>query len=359
MKVFLFTKDRSLSDTITGVVFEFFSRAVTDIECNKELENLNDLKGANLIIIDSNLYVGDVCLSFSQLVTEYINSMGDTHIHFLFLSNNKQDLSGFKHLKSVSTIHYNNPKLESFNYKMTGKLNELVKHYIELRNAMHKTQLCFIHGFNGGEQTWSNLIPLIKEDEDLKNRFKCDFYNYPSFSLNPIKWIKNMFKSPYDTPEENAAAIKTKIETDDYKKVILVAHSLGAILVRVYLVNYFSKKNSVKKIILFAPAHSGSNYAIIGKYVFLKNKLIPYLVPNCIYLKDLNSKWDELGLESQIFIKAIVGYRDSVISLKNSKKVGLLPNNIDSFNDKNHISIKSPINHNSYIYKRFKQHLLK
>jgi len=73
-------------------------------------------------------------------------------------------------------------------------------------------------------------------------------------------------------------------------------------------------------------------------------------------LLNLSERWEKSGIEEKIYIKGIIGLRDKTVAF-DSSTFGLKKSNIDTFVDKDHLSIKSPGTKDSHIYKNFKKHL--
>jgi alpha-beta hydrolase superfamily lysophospholipase len=124
--------------------------------------------------------------------------------------------------------------------------------------------IVFVHGFGGDSLgTWNNFPAILLFDDQFK---KSDiiYYGYDTFKgqagdhaaelyhfLNlSIKPLQNNILPPLQNLPERA-----------YSRIILVAHSLGAVLVRqAQLLAYIDQKDWVNKseIALYAPAHNGA-----------------------------------------------------------------------------------------------------
>ena len=124
--------------------------------------------------------------------------------------------------------------------------------------------IVFVHGFGGNSLgTWNNFPAILLYDDLFKksdiiyygyDTFKgqagdhaAELYHFLNFSLNPVK--NNILPALQNLPER------------DYQRIILVGHSLGAVLVRqAQLLAYIDGKIWVNKseIVLYAPAHNGA-----------------------------------------------------------------------------------------------------
>lgn len=127
-----------------------------------------------------------------------------------------------------------------------------------------KTLVVFVHGFNGSAiDTWNDFPRLLRSE----NRFReadIVFYGYESLkgqannnALRFYSCLKELVKcNPRVYGFDRRQAIDQR-----YDKIIIAAHSLGAIIVRRALLNAKAEnKNWLPSVrmILFAPAHRGA-----------------------------------------------------------------------------------------------------
>lgn len=123
----------------------------------------------------------------------------------------------------------------------------------------------FVHGLNGkATGTWDEFPNLIRTYNDFANS-DVIFYGYDSLKVqannNAVKFY-NLLKFVCEH-SPNKLGYKRDNVTDDYKyqRIIVVAHSLGAIVTRRALL---CAKNENKvwlpncRMVLFAPAHKGA-----------------------------------------------------------------------------------------------------
>ena len=129
--------------------------------------------------------------------------------------------------------------------------------------------IIFIHGFNGkAKSTWDNFPGLIGQYKEFG---KCDviFYGYDGLNVAAEysaikfkKFIDDMFFKPFSFIAKDIKKFGKRPDNFRYKKILLVAHSLGAIITRRALLN--GKNENLlwvdnTKMILFAPAHNGAS----------------------------------------------------------------------------------------------------
>lgn len=133
-----------------------------------------------------------------------------------------------------------------------------------------KNLIVFVHGFGGNATgTWHNFLSLILFDDHFK---KTDviFYGYDTFKGQAgdhsaqLYDFLNLMERPGDSqilpPQQN-------LPERNYQSILLVAHSLGAVLVRqAQLLASTENKSWVEKssLALFAPAHNGAEIILLA-----------------------------------------------------------------------------------------------
>ena len=125
-----------------------------------------------------------------------------------------------------------------------------------------KGLIVFVHGLAGhATTTWADFQIVVKNYSEFKD-YDIIFYGYASLnsgaSSNALLFYQGLKK--FSVPIEQSPEIHRTI-TEGYKNIILVAHSLGAIVVRRALL--FAGKDNADwlpfcKMFLLAPAHKGS-----------------------------------------------------------------------------------------------------
>ncbi|MBI3134031.1 MAG: alpha/beta hydrolase [Bacteroidetes bacterium] len=124
--------------------------------------------------------------------------------------------------------------------------------------------IVFVHGFGGNALgTWNNFPAILLFDDQFK---KADiiYYGYDTFKGQAGDHAAELyhFLNAVMSPVGNGILpLLQNLPERDYKRIILVAHSLGAVLVRqAQLLAYIDNKTWVHKteIALYAPAHHGA-----------------------------------------------------------------------------------------------------
>lgn len=130
------------------------------------------------------------------------------------------------------------------------------------------TLVIFIHGFKGSSKsTWDDFPSLINDYLEFS---KCDvvFYGYDGLhtaaeysALKFKKFLNDMYETPFAFIDDDINKFGIRPDEFKYKKIVIVAHSLGAIVTRRALLNGKKDKANwidITRMILFAPAHNGA-----------------------------------------------------------------------------------------------------
>ncbi|MCA4897974.1 MAG: esterase/lipase family protein [Bacteroidota bacterium] len=197
-----------------------------------------------------------------------------------------------------------------------------IKHGVETQGyfsfATPQTLIVFVHGFGGNAiTTWNNFPSLILEDPDFK-RADIIFYGYDTLGGRAGDHAAELYDFLKKLVKPLAAKIlpaRQKLPERTYKKIVLVAHSLGAIIARQTLLLAHDAKDAWVKscnLALFAPAHQGASI------VSLAFKALPGLWT----IVGLVAKYkypvlDDLDPDSDGIIKSV---REQTIALQSNNK---------------------------------------
>ena len=130
--------------------------------------------------------------------------------------------------------------------------------------GLPKNLVVFVHGFNGHAiKTWNTFPELIQEHNSFKES-DVIFFGYDSLKTQASNMKLRLFNF-IDTavdPTRMEYAIQRDIPSGfAYDKIVIVAHSLGAVITRMAML-YAKAKGSPWlnkcKLVFFAPAHFGS-----------------------------------------------------------------------------------------------------
>jgi hypothetical protein len=165
--------------------------------------------------------------------------------------------------------------------------------------------IIFIHGFNGNSTTtWGEFTFLMQTDPDLADT-DIIFYGYDSTkeqaNNNAIRFYK-LLKSINDEGLDKHTSYNRKFGLIKYTNILLVAHSLGSIIIRRSLLHAKSENKvwlSKCKMIMFAPAHKGSRVQnttlmVVPKWMkvilgfgYFSRPIIEDLMPNSQTIRNL------------------------------------------------------------------------
>lgn len=235
--------------------------------------------------------------------------------------------------------------------------------------------ILFIHGFTGNEDTWKNennisFPEMLLENEKIKENFDFAYFTYYTrlFESIEAKIGKNLlgklFGKKMKKIEKNID-IKSiaqyvgsviRYNCEEYNNIILVAHSMGGLISKSYILDELSQFDStnVKLFISLAVPHDGSNLANLGRILIRNNVQIEGLEPLNNTIKELNTKWiNQNKLPKTIYF---LGEYDDVVPKTSS--VSYEKGNPDVvYCMEDHISISKPNNKNDLVFKAV-EHLL-
>ncbi len=275
------------------------------------------------------------------------------------------DLSKFIDKKRIEIEQL---KLESENQKrnnntLTRLIEEAEKTNEELKLIVASTKVAadkviiFIHGLGGKKRKnrWEFMDKAIKNDKKFYAQYDIKFQEYPS---EYIKWHP-FGKSP--SIQVLADDLKTLIEVEcrDFKEIALVAHSMGGLIARQYIVDSIinQKPTNVNKLMLYATPNNGSQLAKLGILLQFRNIPIFQMKKKSSFIKNLNVQWDKLKVEELVKVKYIYGGKDRIVSKKSAIRN---TNNSDYWVeiDKNHFSIGKPRDNSDRSYIILKKFVL-
>jgi pimeloyl-ACP methyl ester carboxylesterase len=128
--------------------------------------------------------------------------------------------------------------------------------------------LLFVHGFGGSAvTTWLDFPSLLQQSSSFSGH-DLIFYGYdglrtrarPSADLL-IRFLDALFSDPAGLVTTSLPRVNRPPKFT-YKRVVIVAHSLGAVVSRIALVDAIRKRHdwtSRIRLVLFAPAHQGAH----------------------------------------------------------------------------------------------------
>jgi pimeloyl-ACP methyl ester carboxylesterase len=121
-----------------------------------------------------------------------------------------------------------------------------------------RVAVVFIHGLFSSARTWAAFNILMRDDHGLGDfdRFEFEYWS-PFFRFNPLRRIPN-YSAIADT-------LLTFLETrtSDYRKIVLVTHSQGGLIVQRYLARRLAgghgeELRRIRQIVMYACPNNGS-----------------------------------------------------------------------------------------------------
>ena len=229
--------------------------------------------------------------------------------------------------------------------------------------------IIFVHGFGGKAiTTWNDFISQLPQRPKCAG---CDliFYDYDgkhTRSANSAIKLRDFLQKLFETP---LSAINWSLPVEDarpepfeYKRITLIAHSLGAIICRDALLQAYKMSYDwapLTELILFAPAHRGAD--IIGLLrqaypiawpvvmmlplvqIFNRFVVLQDLEPGCLTLTTLRKETLEFlsnnTAPTLVARKVILAEYDNIVSP--AKFISQDPKSTQ-FNGKDHIRVCQP-----------------
>lgn len=191
------------------------------------------------------------------------------------------------------------------------------------------------------------MIAACKADP-LLDEYSLDFYSYRS------KLIYLPMITKLSSFQDLARGLQTEIETfhANREQVILVAHSLGGLIARQYVLNCLKegKKCPVSKLMLFAVPHTGAALANIPTALGLYHPQISSLCSNSDFLDLQNEDWIRLKVEECVSMHYLVGGADRIVT-RDSAFPFMRGSPLSTLVGSNHRSIVEPRDSDDIRYK--------
>ncbi len=223
-----------------------------------------------------------------------------------------------------------------------------------------KNLVIFVHGFNGHPvKTWNEFPQLIQQHGAFKDA-DVIFYGYDSLKTQASNMKLRLFKfieMAIDPTKMVYATLRNIPEGFQYNKVVIIAHSLGAVVARLALLYARAKHVSWLKncqLLFFAPAHFGSRipdnfrecfqgYAsLFQSFTVTKYPIIKDLSEGSTILSQLENNVREiLQKENAEYLKAKVVWASNDIVVLNNTFCDDFPE--DEIDDTSHTSVCKPL----------------
>lgn len=258
-----------------------------------------------------------------------------------------------------------------------------------IKDANSDRIIVFVHGLGGGKTTWSRFITYMGNNWSLDFGFLFKYFVYyrqffdrdsivlkkGRFSSTLIWLVYPLFNVPWNVlkifwskrNDHNVALLDSYIRSncEGSNNIILIAHSMGGLIARRYLVN--CKKNQIdirrfKSLITYATPHKGSFVAsgmsivatclgIRPLYNFYRRRFknidfrfspqLGDLVFINEFITGLNSDWSKYNLSKDVIFMRMVAKKDWLVGRNSAQHDSEQMDLVFSF-DYGHIGIINP-----------------
>lgn len=126
-----------------------------------------------------------------------------------------------------------------------------------------RVAVVFVHGLFSSARTWSAFNALMRDDRALGDfdRFEFEYWS-PFFKFNPLRRIPNY------TAIADTLLTFLETRTSDYRKIALVTHSQGGLIVQRYLARRLAgghgeELGRIGRIVMYACPNNGSQALLV------------------------------------------------------------------------------------------------
>ena len=216
--------------------------------------------------------------------------------------------------------------------------------------------ILLVHGFGGHkERTWRRFPELLREDPDLQE------YEVATFSYPAYHWLRHPTKS-IPRIQLVAEALNTEIcnRYREYPLIVVVAHSLGGLVVRQYLIDRALDKGvtPVSRIALFGTPNDGTGLANLGKLVSWRQPQVKQLCRKSELIATLNRLWSALGIGDAVDVKYVIAGQDTVVGEDSARGLPGVRSDVAVIVDADHRSMVKPDDREDLSYKVLKNFVL-
>jgi hypothetical protein len=171
----------------------------------------------------------------------------------------------------------------------------------------NKVAIIFVHGFTGdATATWGN-IPKFLHDQVELGEWDLAGFGYQS---NRRFDILNLWSADASL-EEISTELNAAIGLTPYQSVVLVAHSMGGLVVQRALVKYPELRQRVSQVILFGTPSEGLVKATLVSWLKQQTE---NMSASGLFIKDLRSGWEKLDSEKKLpRLLAVAGETDQFV----------------------------------------------
>ncbi|NRR02273.1 alpha/beta hydrolase [Brevibacillus sp. RS1.1] len=243
-----------------------------------------------------------------------------------------------------------------------------------IHQKSNKNLILFVHGFTGGIDTWGtdkeSFPSMLVEEEVISSNYDLMCVNYYSkiveFYIPRVagKSFLRMFGLGKSAISKNIGIaelgefLKSVVEfyCSPYKNVIIVAHSMGGLVTKSFLLNNKTESKKVKLFLSLAVPHNGTDWARLGEALSRNHPQLIDLKPLSKTLNGINTKWihNQVEMPKTIYF---YGQYDEVVSVESAIAYENAEPTKVACND-DHFSITKPSSKDSLVYVAVKKYLV-
>jgi pimeloyl-ACP methyl ester carboxylesterase len=210
--------------------------------------------------------------------------------------------------------------------------------FINSKNS--DSAVIFIHGLGGSYWTWKKFSNHLSNTWEESSSFGLEYDEYYQDGgfLNKIPIIKYLLKIRQIIIGPSIEVLSTHLKTaidekcDEYENVIIIAHSMGGLVARKYILNLIADTKSLGKIkglITYATPHYGSkwaNYYLLLCYYIIRifsrdSQQISQISTTGEFINELNKKWSAYNIDDKIAFYRVYGLMDWVVNAESSSYI--------------------------------------
>jgi hypothetical protein len=244
-------------------------------------------------------------------------------------------------------------------------------------NKQNKDNLVlFVHGFTSDSSTWINskeqsLADMLMEESFIIENFDFAYFNYFTklMDFKKVRFAKGIVNTLFGRTSKAKKNIgisslsefmesSIDIYCEDYKNIILVAHSMGGLISKSFILKSLenTQLNKIRLFLSLAVPHKGSEWADIGQKLAKKNPQVIDLKPMSDFLDLVNENWIQKGntIPKTVYY---YGQFDEIVDKKSAISFQYEKQNVVACNY-DHFDITKPESTESIVYKGIRKNLL-
>lgn len=173
----------------------------------------------------------------------------------------------------------------------------------------------FLHGLSGSAGTWDQMLQILVQCSEL-NKIAYDCYTFPTSKFR-VPFGKKM-----PSIQELAEGLRGFIDGfyANKKRVVLIAHSLGGLVARNYILEAVKARREHKVIglMLYASPLAGSGLANVGSKLSWGHTHLKQLSVRTDFLVGMNKDWKSMEVESKLHMLSIIAGIDAIVARESS-----------------------------------------